>query len=173
MLEVRSSEREGDHGGRCHGTLFPSTLALRLRAPLVFGQTKRLTDGIMQSMSSARQSEVKAWEEEFVACEHTLLLEQLASGPIPAEGEPSVSGACGALIGHAYRPRTLRIVRSDVESVALSNMRGVGLWTCAIRRDGRKWACVDALSCNTASDLCQAWDDHAGGGCRCVQRFWR
>jgi ubiquitin carboxyl-terminal hydrolase 5/13 len=48
--------------------------------------TKRLTDGIMQSISSARQSEVKAWEEEIIACEHALLLEQLASGPIPAEG---------------------------------------------------------------------------------------
>ncbi|KAH0826369.1 hypothetical protein J3R83DRAFT_5331 [Lanmaoa asiatica] len=48
--------------------------------------TRRLTDWIMQSLSSARQSEVKAWEEEIVACEHTLLLEQLASGPIPAAG---------------------------------------------------------------------------------------
>ncbi|KIJ64045.1 hypothetical protein HYDPIDRAFT_133380 [Hydnomerulius pinastri MD-312] len=48
--------------------------------------TKRLTDGIMQSLSSARQSEVKAWEEEITACEHTLLLEQLATGSIPAEG---------------------------------------------------------------------------------------
>ncbi|KAF8557222.1 ubiquitinyl hydrolase [Imleria badia] len=48
--------------------------------------TKRLTDGIMQSLSSARQSEVKAWEEEIITCEHALLLEQLASGAIPAEG---------------------------------------------------------------------------------------
>ncbi|KAF8417525.1 ubiquitinyl hydrolase [Boletus edulis BED1] len=48
--------------------------------------TKRLTDGVMQSLSSARQSEVKAWEEEIFACSHALLIEQLASGPIPAEG---------------------------------------------------------------------------------------
>ena len=54
-------------------------------------KAKRLTDGIMQSLSSARQSEVKAWEEEIIACEHALLLEQLASGAIPAEGEPSIS----------------------------------------------------------------------------------
>ncbi|KAF8837566.1 ubiquitinyl hydrolase [Paxillus ammoniavirescens] len=46
----------------------------------------RLTDGVMQSLSSARQSEVKAWEEEITACEHTLLLEQLSSGSIPTEG---------------------------------------------------------------------------------------
>ncbi|KAG1814654.1 uncharacterized protein BJ212DRAFT_1512291 [Suillus subaureus] len=35
-------------------------------------ETKRLTDGVMLSLSSARQSEVKAWEEEITACEHTL-----------------------------------------------------------------------------------------------------
>ena len=40
----------------------------------------------MQSMSSARQSEVQAWEEEIIACEHTLMLEQFAVGPIPASG---------------------------------------------------------------------------------------
>ncbi|KAH7923304.1 ubiquitinyl hydrolase [Leucogyrophana mollusca] len=47
---------------------------------------KTLTDGVMLSLSSARQSEVKAWEEEITACEHTLMVEQLTSGPIPAEG---------------------------------------------------------------------------------------
>lgn len=47
---------------------------------------KRLTDGVMESLSSARQSEVQAWEEEITACEHTLLLEQYATGNIPAEG---------------------------------------------------------------------------------------
>ena len=40
----------------------------------------------MQSMSSARQSEVKAWEEEINPCEHTLTLEQFVSGPIPSSG---------------------------------------------------------------------------------------
>ena len=40
----------------------------------------------MQSMSSARQSEVKAWEEEINACEHTLTIEQFVSGPIQASG---------------------------------------------------------------------------------------
>ncbi|KAG1880072.1 hypothetical protein F4604DRAFT_1651500 [Suillus subluteus] len=49
--------------------------------------TKRLTDGVMLSLSSARQSEVKAWEEEITACEHTLCLEQLQSGAIPQEGD--------------------------------------------------------------------------------------
>ncbi|KAF7327777.1 Ubiquitin carboxyl-terminal hydrolase [Mycena kentingensis (nom. inval.)] len=47
---------------------------------------KSLADQIMQSLSSARQSEVKAWEEEFVACEHTLMLQQTNAGAIPASG---------------------------------------------------------------------------------------
>ncbi|KAH7911744.1 hypothetical protein BJ138DRAFT_1149823 [Hygrophoropsis aurantiaca] len=48
--------------------------------------TKTVSDGVMFSLSSARQSEVKAWEEEITACGHTLMLEQISSGPIPAEG---------------------------------------------------------------------------------------
>ncbi|PPQ80059.1 hypothetical protein CVT25_001488 [Psilocybe cyanescens] len=47
---------------------------------------KSLVDGVMQSLSSARQSEVKAWEEEITPCEHTLTIEQFASGHIPASG---------------------------------------------------------------------------------------
>jgi ubiquitin carboxyl-terminal hydrolase 5/13 len=30
----------------------------------------------MTALSSAQQSEVKAWEEEILACQHTLTLEQ-------------------------------------------------------------------------------------------------
>lgn len=47
---------------------------------------ENLINGVMQSLSSARQSEVKAWEEEITACEHTLMLEQYATGPIEASG---------------------------------------------------------------------------------------
>ncbi|KAF9445641.1 ubiquitinyl hydrolase [Macrolepiota fuliginosa MF-IS2] len=47
---------------------------------------KALTDGTMTSLSSSRQSEVKAWEEEIVPCEHTLMLQQESSEPIPASG---------------------------------------------------------------------------------------
>ncbi|TFK48016.1 ubiquitin carboxyl-terminal hydrolase 14 [Heliocybe sulcata] len=41
---------------------------------------------VMTSLSSARQSEVKAWEEEIEACEHTVLLEQYETGAIQASG---------------------------------------------------------------------------------------
>lgn len=47
---------------------------------------KTLVDGVMDSMSSARQSEVKAWEEEIGVCEHTLGLEQQATGVIKESG---------------------------------------------------------------------------------------
>lgn len=47
---------------------------------------KALADETMRSLSSARQSEVKAWEEEFEPCEHTLMLQQTSVGAIPASG---------------------------------------------------------------------------------------
>ena len=49
-------------------------------------KVKALVTGVMQSLSSARQSEVKAWEEEITACEHTLMLEQFETAPIEASG---------------------------------------------------------------------------------------
>ncbi|ODN74591.1 hypothetical protein L202_06950 [Cryptococcus amylolentus CBS 6039] len=45
-----------------------------------------LVRGVLKALSSAQQSEVKAWEEEIVACEHTLLLQQeslVAPGEVP------------------------------------------------------------------------------------------
>ncbi|KAM6495283.1 hypothetical protein JOM56_009906 [Amanita muscaria] len=45
-----------------------------------------LIEACISSLSSARQSEVKAWEEEILPCEHTLTLEQYSSGPIADSG---------------------------------------------------------------------------------------
>ncbi|KAG6860262.1 hypothetical protein C0995_013533 [Termitomyces sp. Mi166 len=47
---------------------------------------KSLVDGVMHSLSSARQSEVKAWEEDILPCEHTFTLSQHPTGFIPASG---------------------------------------------------------------------------------------
>ncbi|KAF8154934.1 ubiquitin carboxyl-terminal hydrolase 14 [Crassisporium funariophilum] len=49
-------------------------------------KVKSLMDAVLQSMSSARQSEVKAWEEEINPCEHTLTLKQFVNGHIPPSG---------------------------------------------------------------------------------------
>ena len=48
---------------------------------------RALIDGVMKALSSARQEEVQAWEEELLPCEHTLTLTQLATGHIPPSGE--------------------------------------------------------------------------------------
>ncbi|KAK8843356.1 hypothetical protein IAR55_007013 [Kwoniella newhampshirensis] len=45
-------------------------------------------NGIMHALSSAQQSEVKAWEEEILACEHTLTLQQepvIVPGQVPSQ----------------------------------------------------------------------------------------
>ena len=39
----------------------------------------------MKAMTFARQEEVKAWEQEFTACEHTLCLEQSPAKSIPSQ----------------------------------------------------------------------------------------
>jgi ubiquitin carboxyl-terminal hydrolase 5/13 len=48
-------------------------------------------NGIMKALSSAQQSEVKAWEEEIHACEHALTLQQEPL-IVPGEGELTATG---------------------------------------------------------------------------------
>ena len=54
---------------------------------------RALVDGVMKSLSSARQEEVQAWEEELLPCEHTLTLTQLTTGHIAPSGEVSLPSA--------------------------------------------------------------------------------
>jgi hypothetical protein len=58
-------------------------------------QIQAIVNGVMQSMSSARQSEVKAWEEEILACEHTLMLDQSSTVPKSPSGKRSLSDHLG------------------------------------------------------------------------------
>jgi ubiquitin carboxyl-terminal hydrolase 5/13 len=57
-------------------------------------RVKVLVDSVMQSLSSARQTEVQAWEEELLPCEHTLTLSQFAEGHIPPSGTPHFLSSC-------------------------------------------------------------------------------
>lgn len=50
------------------------------------GKVGNVVDGIMKASSFARQEEVKAWEQEMTACEHTLCLKQ-AAGRVIASGD--------------------------------------------------------------------------------------
>ena len=49
------------------------------------GKLPGVVDGIMQAMTFAKQEEVKAWEQEFTPCEHTLCLEQQPSKQIESQ----------------------------------------------------------------------------------------
>ncbi|KAJ9199987.1 hypothetical protein DTO166G4_8418 [Paecilomyces variotii] len=42
----------------------------------VSGKLPSVIDGIMKALSFTEREEIKAWEQEFVPCEHTLLLQQ-------------------------------------------------------------------------------------------------
>ncbi|WVQ93263.1 hypothetical protein IAU59_000329 [Kwoniella sp. CBS 9459] len=51
-------------------------------------QITAVVNGIMSALSSAQQSEVKAWEEEILPCEHTLTLQQepvIEIGKVPSQ----------------------------------------------------------------------------------------
>ncbi|RPA79660.1 ubiquitinyl hydrolase [Ascobolus immersus RN42] len=44
-----------------------------------------VVDGVMSAMTSARQNEVKAWEQEITPCEHTLCLQQEAAKQLESQ----------------------------------------------------------------------------------------
>ena len=43
-------------------------------------------EGVMKAMTFSKREEVKAWEQEFVPCEHTLCLNQHQSPKIGSQG---------------------------------------------------------------------------------------
>ncbi|KAL9622076.1 MAG: hypothetical protein Q9160_003575 [Pyrenula sp. 1 TL-2023] len=49
------------------------------------GKIPPVVDGVMKAMTFARQEEVKAWEQEFTPCEHTLCLKQQSSRKIASQ----------------------------------------------------------------------------------------
>lgn len=50
------------------------------------GKLPEVIDGVMKANTFARDQEVKAWEQELTACEHTLCLEQESPRKIDAQG---------------------------------------------------------------------------------------
>ena len=50
------------------------------------GKLPAVIDGIMKANTFARQAEVKAWEQEIIACEHTLCLQQESARQIESQG---------------------------------------------------------------------------------------
>lgn len=91
-------------------------------------QTRNLVDKVMQSMSSARQSEVKAWEEEITPCEHTLTIEQHATAHIAQSGKFTLTTPLLYLM--YYRSCDVQGLRSQRKPVALSY-----LWLAGMRKE--------------------------------------
>lgn len=50
------------------------------------GKLPALVDGVLNAITYSRKEEVKAWEQEFVPCEHTLCLGQEESREIRSKG---------------------------------------------------------------------------------------
>ncbi|OAL36824.1 hypothetical protein AYO20_03879 [Fonsecaea nubica] len=55
------------------------------------GNLPAVVDGVMKAMTFAKSEEVKAWEQEFTPCEHTLCLEQQPSRQIESQNLGSCS----------------------------------------------------------------------------------
>ncbi|KAL2441211.1 Ubiquitin carboxyl-terminal hydrolase 14 [Exophiala dermatitidis] len=55
------------------------------------GNLPNVVDGVLKAMTFAKQEEVKAWEQEFTPCEHTLCLEQQPSRQIESQNLGSCS----------------------------------------------------------------------------------
>jgi hypothetical protein len=50
------------------------------------GKLPEVIEGVLKANTFARQAEVKAWEQEFTPCEHTLCLEQEKARNIESGG---------------------------------------------------------------------------------------
>ncbi|UZJ55014.1 hypothetical protein CBS101457_004334 [Exobasidium rhododendri] len=70
----------------------PKCLACSSRELPRTDKLEQVISATLKAMSSSQQSEVKAWEEEIIACEHTLALEQLDG---PSQLEASGLATCG------------------------------------------------------------------------------
>lgn len=54
------------------------------------GNLPAVIEGVMTAMTHSKREEVKAWEQEFVPCEHTLCLTQQDNVPTGSKGIRSV-----------------------------------------------------------------------------------
>ena len=55
------------------------------------GKLPGVIEGVMRALTFSRQEEVKAWEQEFVSCEHIFGLEQQQSATVNSQGTSSLA----------------------------------------------------------------------------------
>jgi hypothetical protein len=73
----------------------------------------------MNAMTFSKREEVKAWEQEFVPCEHTLSLNQIDSRHIESKGISQLPRLPSTILTKLSRPQPLFHVRSQGESLDL------------------------------------------------------
>lgn len=49
-----------------------------------------MVNGVMKALSFSKREEVKAWEQEFIPCEHTLCLVQQDNGDFYGNGKDTL-----------------------------------------------------------------------------------
>lgn len=129
---------------RIRSVAWGSGVVERADADILWIQLDELAAAVLSSMSSAQKSEVKAWEEEIVACTHTIDLVQPEAKKLEPSGQSFPSFrivACVALM-QICRTRGVRSpgLRLDLQPLALPHLRLVGVRTPAVRWRWRKWA---------------------------------
>ena len=72
----------------------------------------------MKALSSSQQSEVKAWEEEILPCEHTLTL---AQEPLISPGDGQ-SAEVAAMVELTSSSNAVLVMRFDWESVVVLDL---------------------------------------------------
>ena len=103
------------------------------------GKLSNIVDAIMKAPTFSRQEEIKAWEQEFVACEHTVCLQQDATRHIKTEGTGFLEllNTDGRSAKRVSRSITMLRMRPEGEPLALSAMRQYWLWPKSIWRHRR------------------------------------
>lgn len=86
------------------------------------GNLPAVIEGVLKAMTFSKREEVKAWEQEFVPCDHTLCLNQDKPKQIGSQGiSPSshLSALPTTLGPDEYRPQPVFHVQSKRKPMAL------------------------------------------------------
>lgn len=119
-------------------------------------------------MSSAQRSEVKAWEEEIVPCQHMRELVQPEPKKLePAGAFPTYGCAFAVRLSSSILSRRSRLLcprrlRPHLELVALLDLRRARLRSTAVRRWRRQRARAEAHQRHRSSCCREARDHRAG-----------
>jgi hypothetical protein len=122
----------------------------------------------MKHMASSQQSEVKAWEEQLEACEHTLLLNQEEVGP-DFQGEymlhlhPEALMKTTSAYPVPFSLAALQTLRPHFEPLVMFDLRRRQLWETTIRWNRRERTRFGAFQIHRTWSGCQVGYNHSGG----------